>query len=86
MAFGSEVGTRVGFSHLFHNVLFLRYLERPDRLSRALTVVKMRDSAHANQLVELSIGPDGMHLDGTVAGATGLLGWTTLSVTDTGER
>lgn len=85
MAFGSEAPGGVGFSHLFHNVLFLRYLERPDRLSRALTVVKMRDSAHATGLLELSIDADGMRAESVIAKASGMLGWSTLSVTETGE-
>lgn len=65
-------------SHLFHNVMLLRYLERPDGLSRAASVLKMRGSAHATDLREIVIDSGGMRAGGPVRDVSGMLGWSTL--------
>ena len=40
---------------------------------------------HATGLLELSIDADGMRAESVIAKASGMLGWSTLSVTETGE-
>lgn len=69
-------------SHLFHDVLFLRYVEQGDALGRGLLVMKMRDSAHSHQLLEVVIDRQGARCLGPLSGVTGLLGFTALTSRD----
>ncbi len=54
-------------STLADAVLLLRYHERPGRIGRVLTVLKMRGSWHDRRIRELEIGADGLTL-GPVVG------------------
>jgi len=67
-----------GLSFLFHNVLFLRYLELESGVGRAINVVKMRDSDHAKELREYKIDDHGLTIMDKLEGVTGLLGWSAL--------
>lgn len=67
-----------GLSFLFHNVLFLRYLEIDSEVGRAISVVKMRDSDHAKGLRQFKIDEHGVTISDKLEGVTGLLGWSAL--------
>lgn len=67
------------FSHLFHDVLLLRYVEQAERLGRGLAVMKMRDSGHSTGLLDLRIDAQGLSCAGPLRGVQGLLGYTALS-------
>jgi circadian clock protein KaiC len=49
-------------STLADMVVALRYVERPGRVDRALTVLKMRGSAHDRAVRQLTIDDDGLHI------------------------
>jgi circadian clock protein KaiC len=66
---------------LFHNVIMMRYVELPDRIGRALNVLKMRNSEHSAQLHELHIGPHGMVIERPFPKVAGVLGWSALRAT-----
>jgi circadian clock protein KaiC len=51
-----------GVSSLVENILLLRYVETATRLSRQLSVVKLRDSGHDEQTHELQISERGATL------------------------
>ncbi len=76
-AFGS--GATEALSHLFHNVLVLRYVEAEDRLGRALTIMKMRDSDHSRALIDFDVTGQGVVVRGELTNTTGMSGWGTLS-------
>ncbi len=66
-------------SFLFHNVILLRYIEIESEIRRAITVLKMRDSNHANGVWEFAVDEHGLVIsDAQLEGLTGLLGWTAL--------
>lgn len=67
-----------GLSFLFHNAVLLRYIERDSKLSRAVTVLKMRDSAHETGVREYEIGPTGLVVGEGLTGLSGMLGWSVL--------
>ena len=54
---GNDLG---GLSFIFNNVFFMRYVEIESSLRRGLSVLKMRQSEHENDLLEFTIGKDGM--------------------------
>jgi circadian clock protein KaiC len=66
---------------LFHNVLQLRYLEHHSQLSRALNIVKMRNSSHDTAVHLCRITNTGLSIVGPLEGVTGILGWSTLTDT-----
>ncbi|GIE92466.1 ATPase domain-containing protein [Actinoplanes regularis] len=66
---------------LFHNVIMMRYVELPDRIGRALNVLKMRNSEHSTQLHELHIGKHGMKIERPLPNVSGALGWSVLRAT-----
>ena len=49
-----------GVSAVFHNIIFLRQVERGSELLRLLTVMKTRDSAHDRGLFQLDITDQGV--------------------------
>jgi circadian clock protein KaiC len=60
-------------SFLSQNIIFLRYVEIESRLRRMLTVVKMRGSAHSQDLREYEITGDGMRVLQRLTGYQGVL-------------
>jgi circadian clock protein KaiC len=69
----------VGLSFLFQNIILMRFYEAGSRLSRAVSVLKMRDSDHADSHVEFVITEAGLELRDVLTGLTGVLGFTTLT-------
>jgi circadian clock protein KaiC len=51
-----------GVSAIFHNIVFLRQVERGSELLRLLTVMKTRDSAHDRGLYQVDITDHGLEL------------------------
>lgn len=61
-------------SAIFHNILFLRQIERGAELARLIGVMKTRSSAHDRRLWELEIGDQGIRVTQPfAANASGLL-------------
>jgi circadian clock protein KaiC len=67
-----------GLSFLFNNIVLLRYVELESEMRRALSILKMRGSQHAKDLVQFEIGKHGPVVLGKLDGLTGVLGWTAL--------
>ena len=63
-----------GTAFMTDAIIVQRYIEVDSRLRRVLAVVKVRDSAHSDQLREYSIGDGGIHVGTMLAGHEGLLG------------
>jgi circadian clock protein KaiC len=55
-------------------IIVQRYIEVDSRLLRVLAVVKMRGSAHSNELRLFHIDADGIKIGQMVPGREGLLG------------
>jgi circadian clock protein KaiC len=69
----------VGLSFLFQNLILMRFYEAGSRISRALSVLKMRDSDHADSHVEFVITDAGVEVGDVLTGLSGVLGFTTLT-------
>lgn len=52
----------IGVSAVFHNIIFLRQVERGSELLRLLTVMKTRDSAHDRGLYQIDITDRGLDI------------------------
>lgn len=65
--------TTEGFSFLADNIILLRYVEIAGEIRRALTIFKMRTSAHDNALREYRIGPKGIVVEQSFKNYTGVL-------------
>ncbi|MFP7723544.1 ATPase domain-containing protein [Lysobacter sp. A3-1-A15] len=63
-----------GTAFLTDAIIVQRYIEVESRLERVLAVVKMRGSAHSNELRLYHIDADGLQIDGMLEGYEGLLG------------
>lgn len=63
-----------GTAFMTDAIIVQRYIEVESRLRRVLAVVKVRDSAHSDQLREYSIGEGGIEIGTTLADQEGLLG------------
>jgi circadian clock protein KaiC len=63
-----------GTAFLTDAIVVQRYIELDGRLRRLLAVVKVRGSAHSDQLRLYSIDETGMHIGGSLDGFVGLLG------------
>lgn len=63
-----------GTAFLTDAIIVQRYIEVESRLLRLLAVVKVRGSAHSNQLREFHIDDAGIHVDGMLLNKEGLLG------------
>ncbi|GLH32834.1 circadian clock protein KaiC [Pseudomonas sp. BR1R-5] len=75
--FGSEITAPApDLSSIVDNLLLMRFVELDSQLRRMLSVLKVRDSHHDPALHELRIGPQGIHLDKTFEGASGVLSGT----------
>jgi circadian clock protein KaiC len=70
-----------GLMFVFHNVIQLRYLEHRSQVSRAVNIVKMRNSAHNTAVHLCQITKAGMKVVGPLDKVTGILGWSTLTDT-----
>jgi circadian clock protein KaiC len=67
-----------GLMFLFDNVIDLRYIEEGSQVSRALNVVKMRNSKHETTLTSFDITGHGVTIGPRLEGVTGRLGWSAL--------
>ena len=63
-----------GTAFMTDAIIVQRYIEVESRLRRVMAVVKVRSSAHSNELREYRIGSDGIHLGPMLADQEGLLG------------
>ncbi|MDA0158635.1 AAA family ATPase [Solirubrobacter ginsenosidimutans] len=78
LALGPTLEPLGGLSFLFQNVIMLRYVEIGSELRRAMSILKMRDSAHAKGLIQFDIDGDGPRIMTQLEGVTGALGWSAL--------
>ncbi|MEO7094809.1 MAG: ATPase domain-containing protein [Polyangiales bacterium] len=72
-----------GIAFLTDAIIIQRYVELEGRLKRALSVVKVRSSAHSKDLREYEINDRGLAIGGVLEGYSGLLSGTP---TTRGER
>jgi circadian clock protein KaiC len=63
-----------GTAFLTDAIIVQRYIEVDSRLRRVMAVVKVRSSAHSDELREYSIDADGLHVGQTLPDQEGLLG------------
>lgn len=77
-ALGPEAEPVGGLSFLFHNVLFLRYIEIESESRRALSILKMRDSDHVKGVYQFEIDEHGLRVMDKLERVTGVLGWSAL--------
>ena len=63
-----------GTAFLTDAIVVMRYIEVERRLPRMLAVVKVRASAHSNELREFTIDDGGLHVGDMLLGHEGLLG------------
>jgi circadian clock protein KaiC len=63
-----------GTAFMTDAIIVQRYIEVDSRLLRVMAVVKVRASAHSNQLREFGIDTDGIHIGAMLSGQEGLLG------------
>jgi circadian clock protein KaiC len=63
-----------GTAFMTDAIIVQRYIEVDSRLLRVMAVVKVRASAHSDQLREFSIDNDGIHVGDMLANQEGLLG------------
>jgi circadian clock protein KaiC len=63
-----------GTAFLTDAIVVQRYIEVDSRLRRVIAVVKVRASAHSNELREFTIDDDGIHVGEVLADQEGLLG------------
>ncbi len=63
-----------GTAFLTDAIIMQRYIEIDSRLRRMIAVVKIRASAHSDEMRLFSIDDDGLHIEDCMAGYEGLLG------------
>ena len=63
-----------GTAFLTDAIIVQRYIEVDSRLRRVMVVVKVRSSAHSNELRLFHIDDDGIKIDKMLTGYEGLLG------------
>jgi circadian clock protein KaiC len=63
-----------GTAFMTDAIIVQRYIEVESRLRRVMAVVKVRASAHSDELRLFSIGNDGIHIEQTLPEQEGLLG------------
>jgi circadian clock protein KaiC len=63
-----------GAAFLTDSIIVQRYIEVDSRLQRVMAVVKVRSSAHSNELRLFHISDEGIEIDGMLADHEGLLG------------
>jgi len=74
--FGSVRLTDSGVSVVADNVILLRYVEMGSRLTRAISVLKMRGSDHDKHMREFEITGDGMRILDAFEGVQGVMSGT----------
>lgn len=65
---GGSSASEVHLSSLTDVIILLRYVEVRGVVRRAMTVLKVRGSAHDHSIREFTIDDDGVHIDGPVKG------------------
>lgn len=65
-------------SYVFQNVVTMRFVEHQYRILRAISTLKMRESAHETDLLEFEIRSGGVRSLEKLTHVSGLLGWTAL--------
>lgn len=83
LAGGGSV-TEGHISTLTDSIILLRYVEMGGAVRRALTVLKMRGSAHDRQIREFTIDGAGMHIGEPFRGIAGILAGNVVSLEHTG--
>jgi circadian clock protein KaiC len=73
-----------GTAFLTDAIIVQRYIEVGSRLRRMLAVVKLRASAHSNELREYTVDSAGIQIGGRLADQAGLLGGRPTRQADTG--
>jgi circadian clock protein KaiC len=63
-----------GTAFMTDAIIVQRYIEVESRLRRVMAVVKLRDSAHSDELREYAIDDDGLRIGAPLPGQEGLLG------------
>ena len=63
-----------GTAFLTDAIIVQRYIEVESRLRRVMAVIKVRDSAHSDELRAYTIEDDGIHIGAMLPGEEGLLG------------
>jgi circadian clock protein KaiC len=71
---GGASATESHISGLIDAILLLRYVEVDSTVRRALTVLKMRGSAHDPSIREFTIGSTGLAMGEPFPNASGILG------------
>jgi circadian clock protein KaiC len=75
-----------GTAFLTDAIIVQRYIEVDSRLRRVMAVVKVRNSAHSDELRSYHIDEHGIHVDEIVAGQEGLLGGQPSRTLDRGRK
>jgi circadian clock protein KaiC len=75
-----------GAAFLTDAIIAQRYIEVDSRLERVMAVVKLRASAHSNELRLYDISADGIHLGPMLLDQEGLLGGRPTHRTSTGSH
>jgi len=71
---GSSI-TEAHISTISDTIVVLRYAEMDGEIRRAITLLKMRGSAHDTRIREFSINAEGMQVDAALDHGIGILGW-----------
>jgi circadian clock protein KaiC len=71
---GSSI-TEAHISTIADTILVLRYVEQAGEVRRAITLLKMRGSAHDTRIREFSIGGKGMKVGDAFEESVAILGW-----------
>lgn len=72
---GGSTITEAHISTIADTIVVLRYVEGAGDVSRAITLLKMRGSAHDTRIREFSITGQGMQVGGAFEESVGILGW-----------
>ncbi|HPF57429.1 MAG TPA: ATPase domain-containing protein, partial [Candidatus Competibacteraceae bacterium] len=70
---GGESITEAHISTITDSIILLRYVEMFGEITRGITVLKMRGSAHDKEIREFSIDASGMHIGKAFRNVTGIL-------------
>ncbi|MCL5292902.1 MAG: ATPase [Actinobacteria bacterium] len=71
--FGDRTSLESGLGFLVDNILLLRFVEIESELETALTVLKVRGSAHAKDIRRYHVGAHGIEIETKFAGRQGIL-------------
>jgi KaiC/GvpD/RAD55 family RecA-like ATPase len=77
---GGTSVTEAHISSICDSIILLRYVEVYGEMRRALTVLKMRGSAHDKEIREFNIDAGGMHLGRPFRHVTGILAGTPVHI------